>query len=176
MASAKSTKSESPVAARAEANRLEDEQNADDTRQERLEEQAKEQEKQQKAALRAGRTGGAMADAEVAEQRARTFGVKPDQGRVDNMTRQNDAQPLQGHFVTIDYSDFGKDALALVESIVGEGNAHAGSADYGVYLHPGDINEDGYPETAVVLLRDEHAAQVVVPYDSLVAVNSSGRH
>jgi hypothetical protein len=50
-----------------------------------------------------------------------------------------------------------------------------GSADYGIYLQPGSLDENGYPLTAIVLLRDEHAAQVVVPYDALSATSRRGR-
>lgn len=85
---------------------------------------------------------------------------------VDNMTRRSDADALQGHFVSIDLSN--SKAKAAVEAAIGEGNAHFGSGDYGVFIGPGETDEHGYPVTATVLLRDDHAAQVSgVPYEAL---------
>lgn len=95
-------------------------------------------------------------------------------GRVDSVTSRTDADALQGHFVLIDYSDAAV-AEAVKEQMAPKGSPLAeqgfepgiGSADYGVYNHPGEVGEDGYPVTAVVTLRDEHACMVVVPYAAL---------
>lgn len=136
------------------------------------------------AQLAAGQTTGARKRAaeartrmNAAEQRAGVRGAKPVDGRVDNMTRRDDNDVLQGHFCVIDFGDksHGSDALKGVEALVGEGNAGAGRADYGVYLNPGELDGDGYPLTAVVLLRDEHAGQVIVPYGALRPANAGGR-
>lgn len=132
--------------------------------------------------LKAGQTTGevkkaaeAFKDATPAEHRAGRIGAKPLDGRVDNMTRRSDADVLDGHFCRIDYGKLSKAERASVESIVGEGNTGVGRADYGIYLNPGQLAEDGYPLTAVVLLRDEHSAQIVVPYDALVPAQAGGR-
>jgi hypothetical protein len=132
---------------------------------------------QREQQLEAGKASGAlaraaeqMADATAAEQRAGHLGAKPSEARVDNMTRRSDADALQGHFVRIDFNDeeFGQDAIDAVERVIGEGNAGVGSGDYGVYTDPGVTDENGYPVTATVMLRDEHSALVSsVPYGAL---------
>lgn len=167
------TKSESPVAARAEL----DAQAAgpEGNQEEQLEQSAKDQEAQQKQELREGKRAGkgAVELETIAEQRSGRQGEKPLFGRVDNMTRRSDAEPLEGHFVHIDYSgDGGKEAATSVATLLGEDALQGrepgvGVADYGVYLQPGQLGEDGYPATAIVMLRDEFAANVVVPYESL---------
>jgi hypothetical protein len=109
----------------------------------------------------------------AAEHRAGVAGAVPFEGRVDNMTRRSDRDVLEGHFCTIDLSD--SDAKAGVEHLIGDGNAHPGSGDYGVYVGPGTLGDDGYPVTARVLLRDEHAGEVLVPYSSLYPAQAGGR-
>lgn len=109
----------------------------------------------------------------AAEHRAGVAGAVPIAGRVDNMTRRSDADVLEGHFCTIDLSV--KDAKAGVEALIGDGNAHPGSGDYGVYVGPGSLGDDGYPVTARVLLRDQHAGEVLVPYASLFPALAGGR-
>lgn len=129
-----------------------------------------------KATGKAKRAADQFKRATPAEHRAGQLGAKPIDGRVDNMTRRDDNDVLQGHFCRIDYGKMSAEDVASVESIVGEGNTGVGRADYGVYLHPGALDPTtGYPLTAVVLLRDEHSAQIVVPYDALVAANAGGR-
>jgi hypothetical protein len=137
-------------------------------------------EEQRKAQLKSGQARGeakkaaeARADWTPAEQRAGVSGATPFEGRVDNMTRRSDRDVLEGHFCTIDLSD--DDAKAGVEHLIGDGNAHPGSGDYGVYVGPGDVGEDGYPLTARVLLRDEHAGEVLVPYAALWPAQAGGR-
>lgn len=141
-----------------------------------LKQDAREQRAEQKDELAVGKKlGSAGAKLKtVAEQRAKRPGEKPLTGTVDNMTARDGSDPLEGHFVTIDYSK--KATRDLVQKQLGDHvEPGVGSADYGVYLEPGTIGEDGYPETAVVFLRDEHAAQIVVPYDSLSRSLAGGR-
>lgn len=114
----------------------------------------------------------------AAEQRAGVAGAKPNEGRVDNMTRRDDSDVLQGHFCIIDFGDetHGAAAKAAVERAIGEGNARTGSGDYGVYTDPGELGRDGYPLTATVLLRDEHSCLVSnVPYAALRPAQAGGR-
>lgn len=108
-----------------------------------------------------------------AEHRANRAGATPFEGRVDNMTRRNDADVLEGHFCVIDLSD--ETAKAGVEHLIGDGNARPGSGDYGVYVGAGELGDDGYPVTARVLLRDEHAGEVLVPYAALYPAQAGGR-
>ena len=148
-----------------------------------LKERAKEERKAQKAELAAGKKGPSGAKLKtVAAQRTGDPDAKPVAGIVDNMTRRDGAEPLQGHFVRIDYSkanvrNMVQDQLAPKGSALAEQGFEPGigSADYGVYLQPGVLGADGYPETAVVFLRDEHATRIIVPYDALVADTAGGR-
>lgn len=139
-------------------------------------------EKQRDKQLDAGRATGKarefanrLKDATPAEQRSRKLGVHPIEGRVDNMTRRSDADVLTGHFCRIDYGEMSKAERAAVESIVGEGGTGVGRADYGVFTEAATFDDDGYPLTANVLLRDEHSAMITVPYDALVPAQAGGR-
>lgn len=176
------TKTESPVAARSE---LEQQSAGAEVDPKAAEKAAKDQESQQSAELKAGKRQGAKlrdhSAMTIPEQRANQPGTVPIGGRVDNMTRRDDSDVLQGHFCLIDYgSDAGADAGKAVAAQLGEAALHGrepgtGVADYGVYLEPGSIGEDGYPQTAIVMLRDEFAAQVVVPYAALKPAPQGGR-
>jgi hypothetical protein len=115
---------------------------------------AKEQEKAQKEQLSGGKAKGAAAKGARADRKlgpsgqhrraARRRGRRgPAQGRVDNMTRRDDTDVLQGHFCYIDYSNAeaqeGRQAqLAPKGSALAEQGFEPGlgSADYGVYLSP----------------------------------------
>jgi hypothetical protein len=185
------TQSDSPVPARQELEQRE--QGPEGDREGQLKEQAKEQEKAQKEQLAGGKVSGdaakgARADKKLAREgniavlRDGPQGNGPTRGRVDNMTRRDDSDVDEGHFCYIDYSE--KSVREAVQSqLAPEGSALAaqdfepglGSADYGVYLQPGQLGEDGYPLTAIVLLRDEHSAQVVVPYDAIKPAPQGGR-
>jgi hypothetical protein len=141
-------------------------------------------EEQREEQLKAGKvTGKAKTHAEQlaggtpAEQRTGVMGTKPIEGRVDNMTRRDDSDVLQGHFCVIDFddNDHGKAAREAVEAMIGEGNAKRGFGDYGVYIEPGTLDENGYPLTATVMLRDEHSCLVSsVPYGALRPIPGQG--
>lgn len=185
-----STKSDSPVPAREEL----EQRNAPDGEGEKgLKQQAREQEKAQRAQLASGKAKGGAAKAAAADKKlARQGNVAvlrdgpqgngPTQGRVDNMTRRDDTDVDQGHFCLIDYSDKAV-VKAVADQLAPKGSAleaqgfepGLGSADYGVYLAPGSVDENGYPVTAIVLLRDEHSAQVVVPYDAIKPAGAGRR-
>jgi hypothetical protein len=177
------TKSDSPVPAREE---LQQRENPEGDRESTLKDQARDQEKAQRQQLAGGKAKGAVAKSAAADKKALrqgnvavardgAQGNGPTRGRVDNMTRRDDTDVDEGHFCLIDYSD--KATVKMVaDQLAPKGSAleaqgfepGLGSADYGVYLQPGALNADtGYPETAIVLLRDEHSAQIVVPYDSI---------
>lgn len=174
--------------AEAEATAADQRNRADDQATEQREQAAKDSRSQVEASLKAGQDVGKGMDdwsgKTIPEQReAGQPGVKPTAGRVDNMTKRHDGDPLQGHFVYIDYSDSDV-ADRVKQQLAPEGSALAGqgfepglgSADYGVYLQPSQVDPDtGYPELAIVLLRDEHAAQVVVPFDALKPAPQGGR-
>lgn len=148
-----------------------------------LKEQAKEQRAQQKAQLAAGKRGPSGPKLKtVSAQRTGDPDAKPIGGTVDNMTQRDGAEPLLGHFVRIDYSKANakqivKDQLAPKGSALADQDFEPGigSADYGVFYEVGVVGEDGYPETAVVVLRDEHAARINVPYAALVRDTAGGR-
>jgi hypothetical protein len=185
------TQSESSVAARDELNQQE--QGPEGDRTDALKADAKSQEKAQKEQLSAGKASGAAAKGARADRKAARQGNiavlregpaagGPAQGRVDNMTRRDDSDVLQGHFCLIDYSN-AEAKKAVQAQLAPKGSALAeqgfepglGSADYGVYVAPGNTDENGYPVTATVLLRDEHAAQIVVPYAALRPAPTGGR-
>jgi hypothetical protein len=185
------SQSESNVAARDE---LEQRQAGPDGDAEKgLKQSAKEQEQAQSAQLSGGKAKGeaakaARADKKLARQgnvavlRDGEVGTGPLRGRVDNMTRRDDTDVLEGHFCYIDYS---KAAVrqAVTDQLAPKGSAlekqgfepGLGSADYGVFLQPGSFDENGYPATATVLLRDEHSAQIVVPYEAIKPAPQGGR-
>jgi hypothetical protein len=155
-----STKSDAPVAARAQHDEL---TGAGGSGVDAVEERAKDQEKLQRDELKAGESGGETKDGPtIAHNRApvgaREQGVQG--GLVDGMTRRDVSDALEGHFVTIDRThkdldDKAKDALPEEQD------------GYGVYLTPAAVDDDGYPTSAVVRLRDDTNALVTVPYDSL---------
>lgn len=136
-----------------------------------------EQKKEQREQLAAGKKGPSGAKLKtVVAQRTGDPNAKPVNGIVDNMTRRDGAEPLQGHFVLIDYAG-NKGVAEDVQRQLGNDDVEPGPgvADYGVYTQPGELGDDGYPVTAVVFLRDEHAAQVVVPYKALKRALAGGR-
>ena len=177
------TKSDSPVPAREE---LQQRQSPEGDGEKGLKDQAREQEKAQRQQLAGGKAKGEVAKSARADKKALrqgnvavardgVQGNGPTRGRVDNMTRRDDTDVDEGHFCLIDYSKAATVKM-VKDQLAPDGSALAnqgfepglGSADYGVYLQPGALNaETGYPETAIVLLRDEHSAQVVVPYDAI---------
>jgi hypothetical protein len=183
--------SDSPVAARAELDQRQ--QGPEGDAEGALKQDAKQQEQAQSAQLAAGRAKGAARKAAAADRRAARqgnvavlrdgeVGSGPVRGRVDNMTRRDDTDVNEGHFCYIDYGNAEAKKMVLSQ-LAPKGSALAqqgfepgvGSADYGVYLQAGGLDETGYPVTAVVLLRDEHAAQVVVPYDAISPAPARGR-
>lgn len=185
-----STKSDSPVPAREELQQRNAPEGEGDAG---LKKQAREQEKAQRQQLAAGKAKGEAAKAaradkaalrqgNVAVARDGAQGNGPVQGRVDNMTRRDDTDVDQGHFCLIDYSDKAT-VKQVADQLAPKGSAleaqgfepGLGSADYGVYLAPGSVDENGYPVTAIVLLRDEHSAQVVVPYDAIKPAGAGRR-
>jgi hypothetical protein len=177
MAKRSSTKSETPVAARAAL----DEQSPEaETSTDRLEQQAKEQEKEQRQALREGQVNsGPLAKVhdehqrllkknDVASVRAGVKGVLVTQGgQIDNMTRASDADALEGHFCKIDLSH---------KSLDKDLKDYLGERDYGVYLAPGSLDpETGRPVLAQVRLRDDTGETVTVPYEALRPSLAGGR-
>jgi hypothetical protein len=148
-----------------------------------LKERAKDERSQQRAELRAGKAGETGPKLRSpAEQRTGRRGEKPLNGVVDNMTQRSGSDAIEGHFVTIDYSD--KDVVKAVKNQLapkGSGlddqgfEPGVGSADYGTFLDVGETDEDGYPLIARVFLRDEHAAIINVPYKALRRSTAGGR-
>lgn len=153
---------------------------AKEKREEGLSDEAVEQ---QKALLAAGKkTPSGFEAKNVVESRTRKPGETPLNGVVDNMTARDGSDPIEGHFVIVDYSK--KATREIVENqLAPEGSplaeqgfqAGLGSADYGVYMGAGEIGKDGYPVTGRVFLRDEHAAIINVPYDALRRATAGGR-
>lgn len=171
-----STRSESPVAARAELDQASAD-NAQESREDQLEEQASDQESQQADELRLGKRMGRQADLTgesiVTQREGGPRREGPVRGFVDAMSKRDDSDALEGHFVTIDADN--ADAKRAVEAVVGEDNFGQGRADYGVFFNVLTRGDDGYPDMVQVQLRDEHAAFVTVPYESLSPAGQGGR-
>jgi hypothetical protein len=183
------SQSKSPVAAQAELDQRKAGPEGEGDK--ALKQQAREQKKAQSGQLAGGKAKGEAAKAAAADKKAarqgnvaklRDGGTGPVGGRVDNMSRRDDTDVDQGHFCYIDYSN-SEAKKAVADQLAPKGSALAaqgfepglGSADYGVYLAPGSTDENDYPVTAIVLLRDEHSAQVVVPYDAIKPAPQGGR-
>lgn len=172
----KQTKSESPVAARERLDERTDPGASTDV----LEQQATDQERTQREELGSSLSGPghkateklqANADKVPAAARAGHEAEAPTKGGfVDQLSRRDGSDALEGHFVSIDLNDKGvKDAYAQVGL-----DDHTGS--YGVYLEPASLNpETGIPESAIVRLRDDTNARVTVPYGALSPAVAGGR-
>jgi hypothetical protein len=149
-------KSDAPVAARAEL-----EEASGEAHQSAVEERVKRQEKQQQDELKAGKSGGAdKPHDDIAANRTSPGAhnsVGPQGGLVDNMTARDRSDVAEGTFCTVDRTHKGVDTDLLPE----------GEDGYGVYLEPAVVGKDGYPETAIVRLRDDTHRTIRVPYESL---------
>lgn len=165
------TKSDSTVAAREQLEQT----GASDPG---LEQRAKDQERQQREELGSKLTGSAAQAASklqtsevTAAARAGVQAQTATQGGfMDQASRRSGEDALEGHFVTIDLSN--KDVQQAYSDVRLDG--HRG--DYGVYLEPALRDPDsGIPVTAVVRLRDETHARVVVPYEALTPAGGGGR-
>jgi hypothetical protein len=183
MAQSKSTKSESPVAAREQL----DEQQSPGADTKAQEQEAKAQERQQREELQQGKQTGAagkaaralskLAEEAPAGARAGMHSQAPTRGGfMDQLSRRNGADALEGHYVTVDLND--SDVKAEYERIFGtddDGNLNHEGA-FGVYMEPMLRDPDtGIPETARVRLRDDTHAFVVVPYAALRPAGPRGR-
>lgn len=166
MATKKSTKSESPVAARDELEAL-NADSSEDAQREQLEEQAKEQEKAQAESLKAGANIPAKDADNIAAARAPVGkgGNGVQGGLVDQMTRRDVSDVMEGQFCTVDRTH--KD--------VDENMLPAGEDGYGIYRGPATTDEHGYPVTAQVDLRDSSFASITVPYEALRPVSEFRR-
>jgi cation transport regulator ChaB len=101
----------------------------------------------------------------VAVREGAHVGVAQSAGVIDNMTRADDDDVIQGQFCKIDLNHDGV-SDELRES----------HRDYGVYEGPGSIDPDnGRPILARVQLRDDSHEKVVVPYESLRPSRAGGR-
>jgi hypothetical protein len=172
----KSTKSDSPVAARERLDQATSPGGSTST----LEQQATEQERTQADELNSSLSGeGAKAAQKLQEKAseapaAARAGHEADTptrgGLMDQASRRSGADALEGHFVTLDLNHKGvKDAYKGVGL-----EDHRGQ--YGVYLEPAALNPDtGIPETVIVRLRDDTNARVTVPYEALSPAEAGAR-
>jgi hypothetical protein len=170
VATRRSTKSDSPVAAR---DQLAAQEPAD--QRQALEGEAKEQEAQQRQELKQGSSSSAAergyGQARQAEIKKGNVvgGWKPGQkavnGFMDQISTNGDEEALEGHFCVVDTNHKG-----VPDELKANGDA------YGVYLEPGAINpETGKPETVVFRARSATNQRYVVPYEALSPAESGGR-
>jgi hypothetical protein len=179
----RSTKTDSPVAAREQMDEQQGQTGPDPKEQKR---EVREQEKTQREELGQKDTGPAakaatalqkMAADAPAAARAGTHTNAPTRGGfMDQLSRRSGADALEGHYVTIDLGH--KDVKQTFEDRFGtddDGNLnHTGN--FGVYLEPQLRNPDtGIPETITVRLRDDTHALVVVPYEACSPAGPRGR-
>jgi hypothetical protein len=94
------------------------------------------------------------------------------EGRVDNMSRRDDSDVLEGHFCFLDLSN-AKVKSALKEAGLDDPTPAEGG--YGVYLEPASSDKRGYPIDAIVRLRGDSNAKVSVPYSALSPAAAGGR-
>lgn len=162
MAQSKSTKSDAPVAARAQ---LAEQDATADT--DRLTDAATDQEKLQREELRAGKGGVAKDGPSIPDNRTPTgVGGRGVQGGfVDQMSRRDASDVMEGHFCTVDRTHKDVDTNLLP----------AGEDGYGVYVEPAVTDENGYPVTATVRLRDNTNRLITVPYEALRPASAGRR-
>lgn len=120
--------------------------------------------KAQQEQLKAGQKGVAKDGPTVAHNRttgADSQGVQG--GFIDQMTRRDLSDVMEGHFCTVDrtHKDVNTDLLP------------PGEDGYGVYESPATTDKDGYPVTANVRLRSNQL--ITVPYEALRPAESRGR-
>lgn len=183
-------KSEAPVAARAQLDTLDAEQGSGDTQRDRLEEQAKDQEQLQQEELSKKPSPGAkelgkLADEAPAAQRAGiTQNAATQGGFMDQLSRRNSVEAIEGHYVEIDLSHDGvkeayKQAGLYDEDAADDDDNPSdgfGAGGFGVYLTRGATDpETGIPTEILVQLRDDSHARVTVPYEAARQVAAQGR-
>lgn len=155
------TTSDAPVAAR---ERL-DQAKADDAapQEQQLKTAVTEQEKAQAEQLKAGRHGVAKDGPTLADNRVATgkgqSGVSG--GFIDQITRRDVTDCMEGHFCTIDTSH--KDV-----------DLPDGEDGYGVYVGPAVADDNGYPVTGTVRLHNSPQL-VTVPYEAIRPSDPRGR-
>jgi hypothetical protein len=179
----RSTKTDSPVAAREQMDEQQGQTGPDPKQQKR---EVREQERTQREELSQKDTGSAAkaaaalqknAEEAPAAARAGTHTNAPTRGGfMDQLSRRSGRDALEGHYVTIDLSH--KDAKQAFEDRFGtddDGELNW-SGDFGVYLEPMLRNPDtGIPETVLVQLRDDSHARIVVPYEACRPAGPRGR-
>src|SRR5215216_6063138 len=99
-----------------------------------------------------------FSDLTPAEQRAGRRLDTAFDGRVDAMSRRSDRDPLVGHFCLVLHDN--AEARAALAAAIGEENVRPGEATYAVLDRPLELDTEGWPVTALVVTRDEHAANV----------------
>lgn len=120
--------------------------------------------KAQQEQLKAGQGGKAKDGATVAHNRTTGSDAQGVQGGlIDQMTRRDLSDVMEGHFCTVDRTNKDVDASLLPP----------GEDGYGVYESPATTDKDGYPVTANVRLRGN--LLITVPYAALRPAETRGR-
>lgn len=156
-------KTDVKTAAREQLDQLTDPQDTTST----LAEQAKAQDKAQADQLKAGESGGVTKQGKtLAHNRAPESGPGSgvQGGRVDNWTRRDASDALEGHFVTVDRTHKDVDTDLLPD----------GQDGFGVFIEVASVGSDTYPETARVRFRNETISHVF-PYAALRPAEARGR-
>jgi hypothetical protein len=121
--------------------------------------------KDQQDQLKAGQKNGAdKGGPTVAHNRSTGSDAQGVQGGfIDQLTRRDPSDVMEGHFCTVDRTHKGVDESFLP----------AGEDGYGVYESPAVTDEHGYPVMATVRLRSNQL--ITVPYEALRPAESRGR-
>lgn len=186
-AKSKATESDSPVAAEEQLAQREGEPVGADGK--TLEDRAEEQKAEQADELKAGKQGVTaeekayikeVAEAPAGPRAGHGVNAPTVNGKMDQMSRRNVGDALEGHFVTIDASVDGVEEAYRDARLIRDENDERGEYKhqgyYGVYLQPAALDQKtGIPVTAVVRLRDDTNALVRVPYESLSPADPRGR-
>lgn len=189
MPQAKRGQSDAQVAARDRLDTL-DADEAQVDRREQLEDEAKQQEQTQKEELSAGKGLGSDALGEIATEApaiARAGVVKgatTQGGFMDQLSRRNGLEGMEGHYVTIDSTADGVqeayERAQLFDKDVADDKDDPGdgflAGFYGVYITRGATDEEtGIPLEVLVRLRDNSHAVVTVPYEAVRHSEAQGR-
>lgn len=117
----------------------------------------------QQEQLKAGQKAEAKDGKTVADNRLPGGNSGVQGGLIDQMTRRDMSDALEGHFCTVDRTHKDVDDKLLPP----------GEDGYGVYESPATVDEHGYPLTGIVRLKNNQL--VTVPYEAIRPAEPRGR-
>lgn len=95
---------------------------------------------------------------------------QPQNGLVDNVSRRDDSDALEGHFVNIDVQN------ADVKKALKDAGVDTIEGSFGVFTEPATRDpKDGFPVKVMVRLRGASNALLTLPYEALSPAEARGR-